>query len=56
MGPINFLLFGLLALANASLLVRHHLRRDRREREQRMMASLRRAIRREEPDVELAAA
>jgi hypothetical protein len=47
MGAADFMLFALLTLANASLLAHVHRRRVRREREARMMRSLRNAIRRE---------
>lgn len=49
MGAADFMLFALLALANASLLAHVHRRRARRDREARMMKSLRNAIRREVP-------
>jgi hypothetical protein len=47
MGTADFMLFALLTLANACVLGFFHRRRDRRGREQRMMRSLRNAIRRE---------
>jgi hypothetical protein len=52
MGAADFMLFALLALANASLLVLVHRRRERRAREVRMMRSLRNAIRQEAPVAE----
>jgi hypothetical protein len=47
MGAADFMLFALLTLANACVLGFIHRRRARREREQRMMRSLRTAIQRD---------
>ncbi len=47
MGAADFMLFALLTLANASLLAYVRVRRERRNRQQRMTRSLRNAIRQE---------
>jgi hypothetical protein len=52
MGAADFMLFALLTLANACLLVYVRVRRERRAQQQRMMRSLRNAIRQEAPVVE----
>ena len=53
MGTADMLLFAILALADAALLTHLHRRRQRRYRMERMMHSLRRAIRRETVVVEV---
>jgi hypothetical protein len=47
MDAADFMLFALLALTNASLLAYLRVRRERLNRQQRMMRSLQNAIRRE---------
>ena len=49
MGAADFTLFALLTLSNACLLGYLQIRRERRNRQRRMMRSLRNAIRREVP-------